>query len=58
MTFQLIGVKNVTGGAAIEKPTAKHLFMKENDKKKPPGKQKITDKIFEVERRVLVRKRS
>ena len=55
MTFQLLGVKNLTAAAAVEK-YGEDLFMKENDKK-AAGKEKIGDKIFEIERRVLVRKR-
>jgi hypothetical protein len=33
------------------------LFIKENDKK-DLGKEKIDEKIFEIERRLLIRKRS
>ncbi len=56
VTFQLIGVKNIKAGLALEKFGA-DLFIKENDKKKL-GKEKIPEKIFEIERRVLIKKRS
>ena len=55
VSFQLIGVKNITAANAF----AKHggdLFIKENDKKEM-GKEKIDEKIFEIERRLLIRKR-
>jgi 2-methylfumaryl-CoA hydratase len=52
--FQLIGVKNIRGTDAVEKYGA-DLFIKENDKKKL-GKEKIPEKIFEIERRVLIKK--
>ena len=55
VSFQLIGVKNITAANAF----AKHggdLFIKENDKKEL-GKEKIDEKIFEIERRLLIRKR-
>ena len=55
VTFQLIGVKGMTGAQALEKHGA-DLFLKENDKKKL-GKEKIPDKIFEIERRLLIKKR-
>lgn len=55
VTFQLIGVKGLTGAQALEKHGA-DLFLKENDKKKL-GKEKIPDKIFEIERRLLIKKR-
>jgi 2-methylfumaryl-CoA hydratase len=56
VTFQLVGVKNVNAASAL----AKHggdLFIKENDKK-DAGKDKIDEKVFEIERRLLIRKRS
>lgn len=53
--FQLIGLKNIRPQAALEKYGA-DLFIKENDKKKL-GKEKIPEKIFEIERRVLIKKR-
>jgi len=55
VTFQLIGVKNIRAPQALEKFGA-DLFIKENDKKKL-GKEKIPEKIFEIERRVLIKKR-
>jgi 2-methylfumaryl-CoA hydratase len=54
VTFQLIGLKNMRPKEAIEKYGA-DLFMKENSKKKQ-GKEKISEKIFEIERRVLIKK--
>ena len=54
VTFQLIGVKNVTAAQALERFGA-DLFLKENDKRKA-GKEKIPEKIFEIERRLLIRK--
>lgn len=56
VTFQLIGLKNIRPHDAIERFGA-DLFLKENDKK-DLGKEKLEQKIFEVERRVLIRKRS
>jgi 2-methylfumaryl-CoA hydratase len=55
VTFQLIGIKNVLPLEALEK-FGVDLFLKENDKK-DAGKEKIDQKIFEIERRVLIRKR-
>lgn len=55
MTLQLIGVKGLRGEEALKKFGA-DLFVKENDKAKL-GKEKIPEKIFEIERRVLVKKR-
>lgn len=52
--FQLIGLKNMRPQAALEKYGA-DLFLKENDKKKL-GKEKIPEKIFEIERRILIKK--
>jgi 2-methylfumaryl-CoA hydratase len=54
VTFQLIGIKNIRPDKAIEKYGA-DLFIKENSKK-DLGKEKIPEKIFEIERRVLVKK--
>ena len=54
--LQLIGLKNVPGAKSF----AEHgmsLFIKENDKKRL-GLDKITHKIFEIERRILVRTRA
>ncbi|MBI2058233.1 MAG: MaoC family dehydratase [Nitrospirae bacterium] len=56
VTFQLIGVKGIKSKDALEKYGA-DLFLKENDKK-DLGKEKIAEKIFEIERRLLIKKRS
>ena len=53
--FQLIGVKNISGKEALAKYGA-DLFIKENDKK-DLAKEKIPDKIFEVERQWLIKKK-
>jgi 2-methylfumaryl-CoA hydratase len=55
VTMQLIGVKNISAAAALEKHGA-DLFIKE-DSKRGLGKDKITDKIFEIERRLLIKHR-
>ena len=55
LTVQLIGVKNVSAAAALETHGA-DLFIKE-DAKRALGKEKIADKIFEIERRLLVKRR-
>jgi 2-methylfumaryl-CoA hydratase len=55
VSFQLIGVKNVSAAEALAQHGA-DLFIKENDKK-DLGKEKIDEKIFEIERRLLIRKR-
>ena len=55
VTMQLIGVKNISAAAALEKHGA-DLFLKE-DSKRALGKEKITDKIFEIERRLLIKRR-
>ena len=55
VSFQLIGVKGITAAEAVEKH-GPDLFMKENNKK-AAGKEKIADKIFEIERRLLIKKR-
>ncbi|MBL8397482.1 MAG: MaoC family dehydratase [Candidatus Accumulibacter sp.] len=54
VTFQLIGVKNIASADALAKYGA-DLFIKENDKK-ALDKEKIEAKIFEIERRLLIRK--
>jgi 2-methylfumaryl-CoA hydratase len=54
VTFQLIGVKGIKSGEAVEKFGA-DLFIKENDKK-DLGKEKIPEKIFEIERKLLLKK--
>ena len=56
VTMQLIGVKNVGARGALEQYGA-DLFLKE-DSKRGLGKEKIPDKIFEIERRLLIRKRA
>ena len=53
ITVQFIGVKNISAKDALEKHGA-DLFIKENDKK-ALGKEKIKDKIFEIERRLLIK---
>ncbi|MGB1140455.1 MAG: MaoC family dehydratase [Halioglobus sp.] len=55
ITLQLIGVKNVTAANALATNGA-DLFEKE-DGKRAQGKDKISDKIFEIERRLLVKRR-
>ncbi|MBX7149006.1 MaoC family dehydratase [bacterium] len=54
VTFQLIGVKGIRPQQVLEKYGA-DLFIKENDKKKL-GKEKIPEKIFEIERRLLIKR--
>ncbi len=51
--FQLVGVKNVRAAEALERFGA-DLFEREGDKRRA-GKEKIPEKIFEIERDVLVR---
>ncbi|MVF12487.1 acyl dehydratase [Ketobacter sp. MCCC 1A13808] len=53
ITVQFIGVKNMTSAAAFEEFGA-DLFIKENNKK-AMGKDKIPAKIFEIERRLLIK---
>ncbi len=55
VSMQLIGVKNITAAAALEKHGAE-LFIKE-DAKRDLGQDKIADKIFEIERRLLIKRR-
>ncbi|MBV1880333.1 MAG: MaoC family dehydratase [Pseudomonadales bacterium] len=55
VTTQLIGVKNIQSAAALDK-YGEDLFIKENAKK-ALGKDKIADKIFEIERQLLIKKR-
>ena len=55
VSMQLIGVKNITAAAALDKYGAE-LFTKE-DAKRDLGKDKIADKIFEIERRLLIQRR-
>ncbi len=56
VTFQLVGVKGMSAAAAVETYGA-DLFVKENDKK-DKGKDKIAAKIFEIERRLLIKRRA
>lgn len=55
VTMQLIGVKNISAAAALEEYGA-DLFIKE-DTKRNLGKDKIPAKIFEIERRLLIKRR-
>ena len=55
VTFQLIGIKNIRPKDVLEKYGA-DLFIKENDKKQA-GKEKIPEKIFEIERRLLIKRK-
>jgi 2-methylfumaryl-CoA hydratase len=55
VTMQLIGVKNISAAAALEQH-GEDLFIKE-DAKRGLGKTKIADKIFEIERRLLIKRR-
>lgn len=55
VTLQLIGVKNVSAAEALDRHGV-DLFQKE-DSKRALGKDKIGDKIFEIERRLLVKRR-
>ena len=54
--LQVIGLRDIKPKPAIEKYGA-DLFIKENDKK-DLGKEKIPEKIFEIERRLLIRSRA
>ncbi|MAT92824.1 MAG: acyl dehydratase [Halioglobus sp.] len=56
VTMQLIGVKNIAAAEALQKHGA-DLFVKE-DSKRALGKDKISDKIFEIERRLLIKRRT
>ncbi|KXZ31506.1 MaoC family dehydratase [Leptospira santarosai] len=53
--LQIIGLKNIKANDAFDK-FGEDLFLKENDKKKH-GKEKLPEKIFEIERKVLIKKR-
>jgi 2-methylfumaryl-CoA hydratase len=48
-------LKNIKASDAYEKH-GDDLFIKENDKKKF-GKEKIPDKIFEIERKLVIKKK-
>jgi 2-methylfumaryl-CoA hydratase len=52
---QVIGLKNIKANDAFDK-YGEDLFYKENEKKKM-GKEKITEKIFEIERRIVIKKK-
>jgi 2-methylfumaryl-CoA hydratase len=54
VTMQLIGVKNIRAAEALD-TYGTDLFIKE-DTKRTIGKDKITDKIFEIERRLLIKR--
>ena len=56
VTFQLIGVKNISAAQALD-AHGDELFLRENDKKKR-GLEKLPAKIFEIERRLLIKRRS
>lgn len=53
--IQFIGLKNIKASEAYEK-FGDELFLKENDKKKM-GKEKIPEKIFEIERKLVIKKK-
>lgn len=53
--FQFIGFKNIKAAEAYEK-YGNDIFIKENDKKKL-GKDKIAEKIFEIERKSVIKKK-
>jgi len=55
VTFQFIGVKNISAADALRTYGA-DLFIKENDKQKL-SKEKLSNKIFEIERRLLIKRR-
>ncbi len=55
VTFQFIGVKNISAAEALQTYGA-DLFIKENDKQKL-SKEKLSSKIFEIERRLLIKRR-
>ncbi|MFQ5399884.1 MAG: MaoC family dehydratase [Anaerolineae bacterium] len=54
VTLQLIGVKNVTSAEALQKH-GQALFHKESGKPRP---ERIRDKVFEIERRLLIKRRA
>ncbi len=56
VTFQLIGVKNSPAAAVLDQ-YGEELFIKENSKPKL-GKTKIPEKIFEIERRLLIKRQA
>lgn len=54
VSFQLIGFKNASPGDVLNEH-GEDVFLKENLKKKM-GKEKIPEKIFEIERKLLIKK--
>ena len=52
---QFIGVKNKRPAEVLDEQ-GEDLFIKENEKKNL-GKEKIDSKIFEIERKILIKKR-
>lgn len=54
--IQLVGVKNISTSEAFEK-FGEDLFIKEGNKKEL-GKDKIPEKIFEIERKILIKRKS
>lgn len=55
VTLQLIGVKNIAPAEALDR-YGEDLFLKE-DAKRVLGKDKIAEKIFEIERRLMLKRR-
>lgn len=55
VSLKLIGLKNIKASEALER-FGEDLFLRENDKEKL-GKQKIAEKVFEIDRKVLIKKR-
>jgi 2-methylfumaryl-CoA hydratase len=53
--LQFIGFKNIKASDAYDK-FGDDIFLKENDKKKL-GKEKIPEKIFEIERKLVIKKK-
>lgn len=53
--LQLIGFKNIKAQEAFDK-YGSEIFIKENEKKKL-SKEKIPEKIFEIERKIVVKKK-
>ncbi|MCB1156234.1 MAG: MaoC family dehydratase N-terminal domain-containing protein [Leptospiraceae bacterium] len=53
--IQFIGLKNIKAKEAFEKFGAE-LFIKEGDKRKL-GKEKLPEKIFEIERKLVIKKK-
>jgi 2-methylfumaryl-CoA hydratase len=55
VTFKLVGTKNVKPSALIDAGAGASLFESELDKTAPEAK--VKEKVFEIERTVLIRKR-